>query len=152
MFQDPNNPNLPTDFRMLDFQISSVTSPVTDLSYFFYVCAPKEDLKRLDHYLKIYHGSLTSYMKKMGCDTSFFTFEDLREEWRKFGISGFLAATLVLKIMLFEKDEVPDFGEISKTNGDLLDAFFDLMDGKGDEYRNRVKGLIEHVFEWNILP
>ncbi|KAJ8977349.1 hypothetical protein NQ317_017764 [Molorchus minor] len=55
------------DMRMIDFQLSYVGSPVTDLSYCLYSSGSKELFDQLDHFLSVYHRSLIEAVKQLGC-------------------------------------------------------------------------------------
>lgn len=96
----------PTDVKLLDFQISRVSSRTIDLGYFLHT-SPQINIinKRIEELLEIYHNEFTRFAKKLGYENSELTFNQLLEEWadrRYFGISSgvLLAPAISGKIKL----------------------------------------------------
>lgn len=65
MFRYNNNNSKPIQTILLDFQISRYSSPIIDIIYFVFCCTTKELRDaHYDEFLKIYHESLSSNIRK----------------------------------------------------------------------------------------
>lgn len=60
-----NDEGKPIDVRFLDYQLARYSSPVCDVVYYLYTCTSKELRDgHYDTFLKIYHESLSTHLKK----------------------------------------------------------------------------------------
>ncbi|XP_065163569.1 uncharacterized protein [Atheta coriaria] len=143
-YDDVNDPTKPTKICLLDFQIMRLGSPVSDLSYFFYVSAPKQYLDQLDKYLRVYHDSLTSSLLEMKCKVTM-SFEDLKKEWKRGAVAGYNMSLVVSKIMASEGDEIIDFVNMT-VETDFTKEFG--KESKHDAFiNNKLKLLTQHMFD-----
>lgn len=113
----------PTDMYFLDFQLSYVTSPILDLSYFLYATGDQTIFRHFDFLLQAYHSSLCTFASELGTNAEdIFTFEQLKEQWKKFGMFGVLMSTVVVKMELSDEDEALDLVGTAEGDGDFAKA------------------------------
>lgn len=138
--------------NILDFQVSRVTIPVCDLSYFLYACAPKSILDDLDKYLQIYHESLSDNLRKLGSDPEkIFPYIVLKEQWKNNSKYGFIMALIVIRLMLCDSDESPDLEKFFDTPGKDAVGVWDYSIRQIDEYRHRIRDIVLFMHENDYL-
>lgn len=136
-----------TDVRFFDFQLAKDASPCCDLSYCIYSGAPKEVLKDMDYYLRIYHDSLSETLKAFGCDSeTLFPFQALKEDWKRFHKLGFTMALMVWKIKYTYDDELKDFTDLGADQENIMQSGYDQ-----EAYRKRVRDLLYYLYENDYL-
>lgn len=93
----------------IDFALTRYGSPVLDLSTFLCLhCARQVDKSMLDKVLKAYHDSLTRCLEESGVDSEKYSFEALREDYKKKGLFGFFVATFFLPTVMGLGDCSPE--------------------------------------------
>ncbi|ENN79971.1 hypothetical protein YQE_03594, partial [Dendroctonus ponderosae] len=121
MFKYPKQgKTLPESVKFLDFQVTKLSSPVMALSYHIYATASEKELAQLKELLQIYYSSLSSMLKKLGCDPEkLFPYEELIRQWKKYSSFGFAMSSFVLQIVLLEKEDTIDIEAMGgrKCNG-----------------------------------
>ncbi|XP_068081164.1 uncharacterized protein [Anabrus simplex] len=109
----------PTDVRFVDFQLSCLGSPATDLTYFLYSSSQNEvRASRLDEVLKMYHTQLCETLAALGSNPEVFGFQDLKNEMKRVALCGLYAATTVLAGVVGDaeekEEEAPDMAELTE--------------------------------------
>ncbi|XP_030765175.1 uncharacterized protein LOC115889337 [Sitophilus oryzae] len=132
----------PSNMAFIDFQLSSVGSPICDLSYYLYSVADESVLQYFDLILQSYHYHLTNFLLEMGETNTGVTLQDLRRHWFLYGKFGIAMAPFILKIELSESDEVADLVQGAES-GHIGDTFNVELKNK-DEYNYRVKSVLKH--------
>ncbi|KAG5868943.1 hypothetical protein JTB14_015095 [Gonioctena quinquepunctata] len=96
------------DMKMVDFQMAMTGSAVFDLSLCFYTSVSGKEFNELDHYLRIYHKSLSESLKRYGCDAKkAYPYEILKSEWKKYCKFGFIMGIVLWTVKLeMSRDEV----------------------------------------------
>ena len=123
-FQNLDNPNIPTDVCLLDWQLARIGSPALDLSYFIFTCTDKKLRdKYYDKMLKTYHYSLCLHLTMLGSDASLFPFEALEQEMKSSAVGGLYMSIMVLYLMVSEVSEIPDW-----TNATTEEEFAESAD------------------------
>lgn len=146
------NPAKPTQVCLLDWQISQVASPILDLSYFFYACSSKEVLYDLKKFLKIYHDNLTKTVKEAGLNPEeILTFEELEAQWKIYSKYGLFMALFVMKIVLSEVEEAPDFDKLASEGKDLLQSLGAAESVNIEEINKRISDIIIFMTESEYL-
>lgn len=93
----------------IDFALTRYGSPVLDLSTFLCLhCARQVDKSMLDKVLKAYHDSLTRCLEESGVDSEKYSFEALREDYKRKGLFGFFVATFFLPTVMGLGDCSPE--------------------------------------------
>ncbi|XP_050296035.1 uncharacterized protein LOC126735954 [Anthonomus grandis grandis] len=132
----------PTDMVFLDFQLSTVGSPIYDLSYYLYSIADENLLKYHDLLLQTYHRSLVSFLRELKEESINISLEDIKRHWIEYGKFGLTMAALIVKVELSEVDEVVDIAEVAEA-GDLNDTF-NVEIKNMDDYDSRMKAGFRH--------
>uniref|UniRef100_A0A6P7GMV8 Uncharacterized protein LOC114338721 n=1 Tax=Diabrotica virgifera virgifera TaxID=50390 RepID=A0A6P7GMV8_DIAVI len=116
---DPNDKTKPEDLRIVDWQISSFGSPCADLAYFLLVNSSEEVLDDIQTYLKIYYDKLSSQLRKFNLDSDeLFPFSTFQGHLNLFLLQSFYYAFLLFKVMLSDKEDIPDHVEAVDKSGD----------------------------------
>ncbi|XP_044755966.1 uncharacterized protein LOC123314721 [Coccinella septempunctata] len=133
----------PSEVRLLDFQLSVMDSPAKDLSYNIYATCDNSCLDHFDDLLQTYHRSLVESLRSLGSDPSnFFSLEDLRRHWRKYGLYGLFLSITLIKIELLEKTDAPKIEEMAK-HENMLDGF-NVKVSDQEEYDRRILDVYIH--------
>ncbi|XP_060534510.1 uncharacterized protein LOC132706930 [Cylas formicarius] len=144
------DPSKPTRVCFLDWQLSAVGTPVTDLAYFFCVCASRELLYNYRKYFKLYHEILSRNLKELGCDPEeVFSYETLMQQWKKYAKFGIFIGIMLLKAMLSDADEVPELGDMK--DGDNLANMFTFGEEKEQQYRKRAIDVVEFLVDHDLM-
>ncbi|CAH2011333.1 unnamed protein product [Acanthoscelides obtectus] len=136
----------PSSVCILDWQASVIRTPVYDLSYFLYSSC-SHVLDRFEELLHIYHDSFSNFIRQLGSSPDIFTFEDLKKHWKKYSISGALFLPFLLKFVLAEEHDAPDFNDMEhgQSISDLVDIT--LTEHAKRQYYDRVKAAFQHQIE-----
>ncbi|XP_050298807.1 uncharacterized protein LOC126737798 [Anthonomus grandis grandis] len=147
------------DIKLIDFQLARDGSPIHDLAYFFYSGAAKEDLYRIDGYLKIYHESFSRVLKSLGeTPDELFPFEALLNEWKENAMLGVFLGIHLWQVKLLPKEEYQALfnnpvDEKKPTIEELGEIFMELLQKtlEGDTFRERAKNILIQAFEYGII-
>nr|XP_022920830.1 uncharacterized protein LOC111429212 [Onthophagus taurus] len=143
-----NDQNQPIDVKLIDWQCIRYNSPLLDFSYFFYTLSTKETLDKIKTYLNFYYESLCERIIELGSDPKkLFPREVFIDHWRKFAPFGLALSFCVIKLQLFEKDEVPDFFEKQEFDTDSLTH----VNKNHKDYIDRVKVIMQHFIDNNLI-
>uniref|UniRef100_A0A6P7GIV4 Uncharacterized protein LOC114338724 isoform X1 n=1 Tax=Diabrotica virgifera virgifera TaxID=50390 RepID=A0A6P7GIV4_DIAVI len=141
-YEDPENIENPCSLRILDWQLSALSTPALDISYFFIVNSSKEVFDDYKTYLKLYRDTVSTQLLNFGCDPQklfpYSLFEEHLEVMFPFGL---YMSLIVTKVMVSEPDEAPDLEKISENDGDLTNSMNFSVKNKA-EYNRRVRGVI----------
>ncbi|XP_050499198.1 uncharacterized protein LOC126879897 [Diabrotica virgifera virgifera] len=150
-YQDPYNKTKPEGLRILDWQISSFGSPCADLSYFFLVNSPNEVLDDIQTYLKVYHDKLASQLRNFDLDPErLFPFSRLLDHLSLCLLPGLFLSFLVLKIMVTDKEDLPDHVEVVAESGDSF-TMLSYEPKNFDEYAKRIKSIMQFLVKNQYL-
>ncbi|KAL1513592.1 hypothetical protein ABEB36_002986 [Hypothenemus hampei] len=136
----------PVAVTLLDFQMTSVNSPVIDLSHFIYAVASEHELKHLKELLEFYYEHLSIYLELLHTDIDkVFPKELFRTHWKQYSVHG---ACMCLGILLFsfvEKDCNVDFTDREKLANEILPKLL-----KNSEYKNRILQVAKSFLEFEF--
>ncbi|XP_057665831.1 uncharacterized protein LOC130899708 [Diorhabda carinulata] len=144
IFLKYNNIGKLEDMKMIDFQISNVGSVVHDLSYCLYAGGSKEIFDNFNHYLKIYHESLSDTCLKFSCP-NFISLDELKEEWKNYGRCGFILGIILIDIKLSENVSLDD---MAKMNDEGVQNF---SQDDAQTIKRKLLELVNHMFENDFL-
>ncbi|XP_066584096.1 uncharacterized protein [Prorops nasuta] len=103
----------PIDHIFVDFQLPFYGSPAIDLQYFFNTSpSPKVYSDHKEHLMQEYHKTLISTMKQLNCTTTPPTLDEIHKQMRKRATLGMIATFTILPIVLVDKSEAKDLGEM----------------------------------------
>uniref|UniRef100_A0A6P7G7V4 Uncharacterized protein LOC114338728 n=1 Tax=Diabrotica virgifera virgifera TaxID=50390 RepID=A0A6P7G7V4_DIAVI len=146
-YQDPNDKTKPEDLRIVDWQISSFGSPCADLAYFLLVNSSEEVFNDIQTYLKIYHDKLSSQLRNFNLDPDeLFPFSRLSDHLNQFLLQSFFFVFLLLKIMVSDKEDIPDHVEEVDKSGDSM-TMLSYETKNVEEYTRRVKIIMQFLIK-----
>ncbi|CAH1170180.1 unnamed protein product [Phaedon cochleariae] len=94
MFKYDDSDNI-EDIRFIDFQFTKLGTVVFDLSYCIYASFSKEILDDLDHYLRVYHQSLSESLRGYKLDPDLlYPYDDFIREWKQYSKFGVIMGIL----------------------------------------------------------
>lgn len=135
----------------IDFQVIRLASPVLDLAYYFYCCTTKETIKSYKHYINLYYQSFCDFLNQFGCDgKKLFPFEKLLEHWKLYSKFGLIVALLIIKIMISDKEEVPDLTEAAELGKNIVESFA-FESSQEELYLKRIKIVLDHFLDNELL-
>lgn len=143
------------DMKLLDFQFPGTSTPVQDLSFFFYSGASKQDLDKVDYYLDLYYNHFTNFSRELGVNPDeMFSFEELKMEWKRYARLGFFLGLKIWTTRLMDKAEII---EVLNQKGLPLDKYWELWADrireirKGSEYKEKARNLCIHAVEYGLI-
>ncbi|XP_044755969.1 uncharacterized protein LOC123314723 [Coccinella septempunctata] len=145
MFKYESSESLePLGICFLDFQLSALGSPASDLSYYLYTSCDEDTItNQFDQLLQFYYDSLASTLRNLGLNPDeIFTYQKLRQHWKKYAVFGLIMASQVIKIQLTNQEEAPSFTDFG--SGPDLSSFKigDIEDN--DTYKSRIIAVFEN--------
>ncbi|CAG9853778.1 unnamed protein product [Phyllotreta striolata] len=143
MFKYDNEANTeaPNNVKIIDWQLSHVSSPAYDFCYFFLANSPKDILDDYKSYMKIYYEALAGHLREFNCDPDdIFSFARFERHVEKFMIHGFFISFIVMKVMLWDPSEVPDMSKLKEE--DFMKSFQADNTLNNDTFKERIKNLI----------
>ncbi|XP_072379904.1 uncharacterized protein [Diabrotica undecimpunctata] len=149
-YQDPNDKAKPQSLRIVDWQISTFGSPCADLSYFFLANSPEDVLDDIQTYLKFYYDKLASQLRNFNLEPDeLFPFSRFLDHFRLCLLQSLFIVILVLKIMVTDKEDIPDHVEAADT-GDSF-AMVNYETKNFDEYARRLKIIMQFLIKNQYL-
>lgn len=147
------------DMKLVDFQLCRESTPIHDLSYFFYSGASEKDLNQLEHYLDIYHKSLTATISENGeISDHIFPYKVLISEWKENALFGVLMGIYLWQIKLSPKEDfIDDLKEVAEgENANNMEKFMKVFEKLGktvtsEKFKERVVSLLTHAYEFGVL-
>ncbi|KAJ8957801.1 hypothetical protein NQ314_006476 [Rhamnusium bicolor] len=137
----------PTKVAILDWQMSTLRSPVIDISYLVYSTGSGVELEKFDELLEFYYDSFSNFLKELGSNAEeIFPYSSLKEHWRKYALFGLLMAILGLPMILCDKEEVVSFEDLQEDQNfsDIIN--FEIKEK--DLYYRRIKDVVRHYFDY----
>lgn len=132
-----DNLQIPTDVKIVDFQITLYASPVKDLIFFIYTSSAEEIIDHhYDELINIYYHEFVNCLICVRCDTSPFTFDRFQEELKINAPKEFPHILYMHKFIAADKHKLPDFANCG------VDEIIQNNYG-GELYKKRVKTLIK---------
>ncbi|GJQ82636.1 hypothetical protein Trydic_g19654 [Trypoxylus dichotomus] len=145
LYEDEESTNDPIDMVLIDWQLLRPASPTFDISYFFLTVASEDTLKKTNYYLKLYHDELSKQLKLLGSEPDvLYPFSALMKHWKDHCRFGFGMATIIIKVMLSEKDEVINLETIDLENVEQLENLYPKFE-KEEEFLRRMKMLARYM-------
>ncbi|KAF2901783.1 hypothetical protein ILUMI_04399 [Ignelater luminosus] len=141
----------PSGICFIDFQLTRLASPAFDVVHFFYTCASKEILKDFQIYQRIYYESFSQHLKTLGSNAdSLYSFSAFVNHWKKYATFGLFFSSLEHHAMLSEEDEIISFAQVLEKGGTMEEAF-DYEIANVNEYKSRMKAIVEHFVDNDLL-
>lgn len=126
------------------------STPVHDLSYFFYSSASKKDFKQLDDYLHIYYTAFNRHLEEFGVNNdNTVQLSSFKEDWRNYALFGINMALILWPAKLMSKETVQSLASAENMHDAFAVASKNILNG--NRFKVVATDLIEHAFEYGIL-
>jgi aminoglycoside phosphotransferase (APT) family kinase protein len=91
--------NIPVSLRMLDFQISRIGHPLSDVLYFLYTSTlPETRQKYMLILLRYYFDTLTTDLRLLGIPLEDYNWEDFMADYKKRSLMWMFMSTMVVSM------------------------------------------------------
>ncbi|XP_050296870.1 uncharacterized protein LOC126736524 isoform X2 [Anthonomus grandis grandis] len=141
--------------KILDFQLIRDSTPVHDLSYFFYSGASKKDLDKLDEYLDLYYDTFSKFSRELGSDPEkLLPYEALLADWNTASLLGLLMSIILWQIKLVPREVIQKIGKNGKSgpkdgNTEIGGALGEIKNL--DIYAENICDVLNHAIDRNII-
>lgn len=93
--------NIPVSLKLIDFQLSRVGHPVTDILYFMYASAKPEVRQHHMHgLLRHYFDTLTADLQLFGVALHYYTWQDFLNDYKKRSLMALFFGGLIMSMGL----------------------------------------------------
>ncbi|XP_066259727.1 uncharacterized protein [Euwallacea similis] len=155
LFKSSNDEGEELQVKLIDFHLVYVSTPVHDLSYFFYSGASKKDMEKIDQYLELYYDTFSSFVKELGADPQeIYPYRALKEDWKRYSLlgifmgitasAGFLMKTSDLNEM-FENSHLPKESRKEMWSQKWMEIY------KENAFKERARDICLHAINYGIL-
>lgn len=139
--------------KLIDFQLMCESTPIHDLSYFFYSGACKADMDKLDQYLNLYYTSFCNFATELGNLDEIFSLDDIKEDWKKYSPLGLYLGLHLWLGKLTKKDDLLamiDGDAILKDHHKMrLEINEKIRESKA--FKERGRNICLHAVEYGIV-
>ena len=91
--------NIPISLRMLDFQLSRIGHPLSDVLYFLYTSTmPETRQKDMLVLLRYYYDTLTTDLRLLGISLDDYTWQDFLADYKKRSLMWMFMGTMVVSM------------------------------------------------------
>lgn len=93
--------NIPVSLKLIDFQLSRVGHPVTDILYFMYASAkPEVRQHHMQGLLRHYFDTLTADLQLFGVALHYYTWQDFLNDYKKRSLMALFFGGLIMSMGL----------------------------------------------------
>lgn len=104
--------DVPVSIKMIDFQVSRIGHPASDILYFLYTsAAPETREKYMEALLRLYYDTLTTDLQQLGVDIESYSWEDFRIELKTRSLR-FMIISLMIMCMVLNKKAVQNLEDL----------------------------------------
>ncbi|XP_057654476.1 uncharacterized protein LOC130892834 isoform X1 [Diorhabda carinulata] len=136
----------PAAVSIVDWQLSSIRSPVFDISRFLFSVCRKKALDKLRELLKYYYDCFSDHLIKLGSDPEkLFSFSDFKRHWKKYSQFGIIGSSMTMKLAVLDETEAPSISQL-ECGIDYNDTFNIVLSGK-ELYYQRMKDAVTAYYE-----
>ncbi|XP_066245589.1 uncharacterized protein [Euwallacea similis] len=145
------------DMKFVDFQLTRESSPIHDLSYFFYSGASKADMDILEDYLKIYYKSFSEVIEHFGEKVEeIMSYSTLLSEWKENALLGVFMGIYVWQIKLLPAQEYVDDLKKVTDEGGSVDEMMKLFEKiclttRSRGFKEKVAAVLIHSYEFGMI-
>lgn len=137
----------PVDVIFVDYQLVRYASPVTDISYFLYMCTDQEILcNHYDQLLNIYYGTLTAVLRQCNLEVRDIYPKDIfQKHLREYSVLGLIEAMISMKIITADTEEALKMTEM-KYHLSEASGFASCKTKNQAFYVERINGVVNDFF------
>ncbi|KAJ2949129.1 hypothetical protein O0L34_g6070 [Tuta absoluta] len=135
----------PVDIMLVDYQLWRLASPVTDLSYFFYMDCEKDFLKQnYDRLINMYYSTLGAVLRQCNMDVNeIYPWSVFKKQLKQYSVLGLVEALVSMKIITASTEEASKMTEMKYHTEDGLS---DNVSQNYSLYVERVNGVVDDFF------
>ncbi|KAL3282160.1 hypothetical protein HHI36_005355 [Cryptolaemus montrouzieri] len=151
LFHYDENEINPDKVAVIDWQMSMIGSPMSDLAFFLFYGCSKTELDHLDDLLDFYYDNLSNNLRKLGSEPeTCFPKGKVMETFKKYALAAIVGMPLMVKISYVSNlPEKCDYSEVGQEGGFNCDCEEKLRDEEG--YIRRLDGLLKLCIERGFL-
>ncbi|KAK5642404.1 hypothetical protein RI129_008571 [Pyrocoelia pectoralis] len=145
-YANPDEPNIPTELCMIDWQLSRLGSPALDILFFILMCSEKELRERYyTNLIQEYYQSLSMFLRQLGSEPQMLLpYEILLNHLKKFAGFGLYAAIWLVATNMKDCEDVPDF--YISVNEEILAEQMAIVPNDG--YIQRIRDIVTDLIEY----
>ncbi|KAH9634888.1 hypothetical protein HF086_017187 [Spodoptera exigua] len=139
---------------LIDYQLSKISSPASDLLYMIFNCTDIESRRKNFHnWLDYYHSELDKSLSNHGLKASYvYSRELLDADLKRYGKLGFGSCLLVSSIMTANSEEAAKFKDFFESDTERrTDGFYEIHDSTAGLLKKRITGLIDDFYTFGLL-
>ncbi|KAJ3649416.1 hypothetical protein Zmor_021162 [Zophobas morio] len=141
----------PVKVTILDWQMSRVGNPVTDLSYLVYSCASTDGLEAFDDILNVYYNSFAETVGKLGSNPhTIYSFEQFLSDWKVFAKYGLMLSFAAFRNAISGKNEAENFEKNGQNVYDVGGTFHNEVKYH-DFFKKRILCVINDVVKRGFI-
>lgn len=130
--------------------MSSVGSPVLDISYYLMTSTTKELRVRYQDLIKVYHDSLSELVTKLGSDPkTLCPFDELHSQLKQFGVFGVIMAPIILQVLVSDSKNIVDMDSVTDGTENIDIATMD--DLSKITYRDRISDVLQDAAKFGFI-
>ncbi|KAG5885077.1 hypothetical protein JTB14_036646 [Gonioctena quinquepunctata] len=142
LFKYEDDEAKPTQLAIIDWQLSSMHSPVLDLSLFTYTCSSEEELVHFEELITFYYSCFSNFLRELGGNPEkVFPFSKLKEHWYRYSVFPVIWMMTFLRIILSEEEE---------ESAMIKEDMFDFPIRNEEEFGKRLIAVIKHYFTFQF--
>eukprot|EP00095_Tigriopus_kingsejongensis_P007654 maker-scaffold116_size340332-snap-gene-1.11 protein:Tk07654 transcript:maker-scaffold116_size340332-snap-gene-1.11-mRNA-1 annotation:"GH19368" len=144
----------PKEVRFVDLAVIRWASPCTDLAFFFFTSTtPELREAHLDELLEFYQAELAHTFSQLNEDPHIYTLEQLKIDYNKYALLGFIMSLWVLPAALTPKDTTEQFEGLMTDWGDVGKAqeHLDQMSIKQEQTKLEPQGHLNSMIHGNFM-
>lgn len=150
----------PTEIRILDWQQTRFGSPMLDVMYFLFTSTDRQLRdQHMEQLLADYHRACSTLIRACGSDAErLFSFADVRQQIKEFGVHGFSLAPMFVGIMVSRSENINDVDEYANAmaeqirNGDDRVGWFMKFDEQSKAaFVERLGGVIDDAIRMKCV-
>ncbi|CAH1173639.1 unnamed protein product [Phaedon cochleariae] len=140
------------DMRIIDFQLIRTGTVVYDISYCIYSDGCKKTLDDLEHYLQVYHHSLSESLRGYDLDPEeVYPYDIFKEEWKRYSKLGLILGILCNSSKYFETDSLKTFSDMIDEGEEEEEITTNVYMHKSEKFLDIGRGLVLHMFHNDFL-
>lgn len=132
------SPAIPVSLKLIDFQMSRIGHPLTDILYFLNASAkPEVREQHMEKLLRLYYDTLTADLQQLDIPLDHYTFQDFLDDYKKRSLMGLFFGGLIMSMglakavvstmqKLDEEEQLKEPISVTSNRGEFL-KFYEWM-------------------------
>lgn len=140
---------------LVDWQLSRISSPAVDLSYFLFSSTEKKFRdQHLDELIRLYYDRFAEIIQRCGSDPlKLYTFNDLQAQMRSHSVYGVLTAPILISIMVADPEQLVNLDEMDDLQSDDHENHLAILDKRTEsKFEQRLVDVVNDAIAYGWLP